>query len=92
MGPEDIKKYLKELKSEWQVIDDKKIKREFIFKDFKEAMVFVNKVAKIAESEGHHPDISIFYSKVEIELWTHAVGGLLENDFILAVKIDNLTN
>lgn len=51
-------------------------------------MDFVNKVARIAQSEGHHPDIHIFYSKVIIELWTHAIGGLSENDFILAAKID----
>jgi len=53
-------------------------------------MKFVNKVADLAESEGHHPDFHIHYNKVLIELWTHAVGGLSENDFILAAKIDKL--
>jgi len=90
MGPEEIKNYLSQLKREWEVLDDKKIKKLFKFKDFKEAMVFVNKVAELAESEGHHPDISIHYSKVEILLWTHSIGGLSENDFILAAKIDNI--
>ena len=51
-------------------------------------MKFVNSIAKIAEGEGHHPDIYIFYNKVQIELFTHAVGGLSENDFIMASKID----
>ena len=86
----------------WQVSDDnnspsyktsakqRKIRREFKFKDFKEAMIFVGKVADIAESEGHHPDIYISYNKVRIELWTHSIDGLSENDFILASKIDNL--
>lgn len=74
----------------WKIIDNKKLSREFKFKDFKEAMAFVNHVADIAESEGHHPDIYIFYNLVRLELSTHAVGGLSENDFILAAKIDTL--
>ena len=53
-------------------------------------MQFVNKVADIADQEQHHPDIYIFYSKVTIELWTHAIGGLSENDFIMATKIENI--
>jgi len=91
----ELQKYMEEVK-DWAVIENKlpggetikKIKKEFKFKDFKEAMVFVNKVANISESEGHHPDIYIFYNRVNVELWTHAIGGLSENDFILASKID----
>ncbi len=64
------------------------ISADFKFKNFKEAMAFVNKVAAIAESEGHHPNIYIDYSKVRLELWTHAIGSLSINDFILASKID----
>lgn len=67
-----------------------KLRRQFSFRDFKEAITFVNKIAEIAENEGHHPDIYIFYNKVQIELFTHAVGGLSENDFIMASKIDRL--
>ena len=63
--------------------------KEFKFKDFKEAIGFVNKVAEIAEMEDHHPNISIQYNKVSLDLWTHAVKGLSDNDFILAAKIDN---
>jgi len=70
--------------------DKKKISREFKFKDFKAAMVFVNRVAEIANQEEHHPDICIFYNLVRLELWTHAIGGLSENDFIMAAKIDEL--
>lgn len=87
---EKVKEYVAELGGGWEILDEKKIKKDFKFKDFKEAMVFVNKVAEIAESEGHHPDVHIFYNKVIIELWTHAVGGLSENDFIVAAKIDKL--
>lgn len=85
-----IKEYMSELGGGWEVLDEKKIKKDFKFKDFKEAMIFVNKAADIAENEGHHPNIHVFYNQVIIELWTHAVGGLSENDFILAAKIDKL--
>jgi 4a-hydroxytetrahydrobiopterin dehydratase len=72
----------------WKIIDDKQLLREFIFKDFKGSMEFVMAVANIAEEEGHHPDICIFYNRVRLELSTHAIKGLSENDFILAAKID----
>ncbi len=65
-----------------------KISREYKFADFIGSINFVNFVAEIAESEGHHPDIKINYNKVTLELATHAIGGLSENDFILAAKVD----
>ena len=64
--------------------------KKFKFKNFLEAMKFVNKVAEIAENEGHHPDFCVHYNKVEIEIWTHAINGLSENDFIVAAKIDKV--
>ena len=66
----------------------KKISKEYKFNDFIGSVNFVNRLAEIAEEEGHHPDIYIFYNKVKLELFTHAIGGLSENDFILAAKID----
>ena len=69
---------------------DHRIRRQFKFNDFKEAMIFVNKVAELANAEDHHPDIKIVYSKVQLDLFTHAVGGLSENDFIMAAKIDRI--
>ncbi len=66
------------------------VEKEFKFKNFVEAMKFVNRVADVAESEGHHPDISISWNRVRLSLTTHAIGGLSENDFILASKIDRL--
>lgn len=87
---EEIDFYLKDV-PEWSVATDlKKISRMKKFKDFKEAIAFVNKLAILAEEQGHHPDINIHYNEVLIELWTHAVGGLSVNDFILAAKIDLL--
>jgi 4a-hydroxytetrahydrobiopterin dehydratase len=68
--------------------DIHKITAEFTWKDFVQAMNFVNIVACIAEEEGHHPNIGIVYNKVILELYTHAIKGLSENDFIVAAKID----
>lgn len=90
LAPEQIKEYQGYLSSPWEVVDNKKIKREFKFKDFKEAIAFVNKVAEIAEEQGHHPDIHNFYNKVVLELWTHAIGGLHENDFVMAEKVNQI--
>jgi 4a-hydroxytetrahydrobiopterin dehydratase len=64
--------------------------RRFEFKDFKKAIEFVNRVAEIAEEQGHHPDIAIHWNKVDLILWTHKIGGLHENDFIMAAKVDRL--
>ena len=67
-----------------------RISREFTLKNFKEALAFVNRVGELAEAEGHHPDFAIHYRKVELVLWTHKIGGLHKNDFIMAAKIDAL--
>ena len=72
------------------VLGDKEISREFRLKDFREAVDFVLKIADIAEEQGHHPDIAISYNVVKLTLWTHKVGGLTANDFIVAAKIDRL--
>jgi 4a-hydroxytetrahydrobiopterin dehydratase len=77
----------------WELLRNEEphfLRKTFTFKKFMEAITFVNKVAELAESEGHHPDIYIFYNKVKMELHTHAIKGLSENDFIMAVKIDEL--
>jgi len=77
--------------SGWQLAEDaKSISKQFKFKNFKEAIGFINRVGEIAESEGHHPDIHLTnYRQVRIDLSTHAIKGLSQNDFILAAKIDS---
>ena len=75
---------------EWELIDDKSIHREFEFPDFKDALDFANRVGEIAEQEGHHPDLAVGWGHCNITLTTHAIGGLSENDFILAAKINEL--
>jgi 4a-hydroxytetrahydrobiopterin dehydratase len=67
-----------------------RIHRHLRFKDFVEAMRFVNAIAGVAEAEGHHPDFSVHWNVVDVTLWTHAIGGLSDNDFIVAAKIDRL--
>lgn len=90
MTKEESQKYLAEVLG-WNMVEEgKKISKEFTLPDFLQAIQFVNNIAEIAEKEGHHPDLHVFYNKVQIELWTHAIGGLSENDFILAAKINNI--
>ncbi len=68
-----------------------RIRRHFVLRDFRKALAWVNRVGMLAEEEGHHPDFHITgWNKVELVLWTHAVNGLSDNDFVLARKIDEL--
>jgi 4a-hydroxytetrahydrobiopterin dehydratase len=85
-----IAEYMKHIQSAWRLTSDRKLSREYSFIDFKNTMGFVNRVADLAEEEGHHPVMHVNYNKVVIEIWTHAIGGLSENDFILAAKIETL--
>ena len=85
-----INELKQQLTTPWEIIDNHKLRQKFKFKNFKEAIAFVNKVAELAESEGHHPDLKINYNKVTIELSTHSIDGLSENDFIMAGNIEKL--
>ena len=92
LGAEESAKLLAQV-HEWRISPDGlRISRSFSFKNFVEAVEFVNKITPIAESENHHPDLCVSWGKVRIDLTTHAIGGLSENDFILAAKIDELTS
>jgi 4a-hydroxytetrahydrobiopterin dehydratase len=86
----EIAPLLKNIKA-WNVLDHKKIEKNYEFIDFKHAITFINEVADVAEFEGHHPDINLHnWNKVTISLFTHAAKGLTENDFIMAAKIDQI--
>lgn len=77
--------------SGWKLAADAlSISKQFTFKDFASALSFVDTIGAVAEAEGHHPDIALSWGRVEVTLSTHAIGGLSENDFILAAKIDAL--
>ena len=90
LTPQEYAPYLSEV-GDWEVVEEYKIEKQFKFKNFKEALVFVNKVGEIAEQEQHHPNINLFgWNKVKITLFTHAIKGLSVNDFIVAAKINKL--
>lgn len=91
LSESEARKLMPELEQEWMLIDGgRMLARTWNFKDFKKTMAFVNKVADIAEEEGHHPDMTISYNVLSVELMTHAIDGLSENDFILASKVDRI--
>jgi 4a-hydroxytetrahydrobiopterin dehydratase len=91
LSNEQVHQYLAEL-PHWKLTPDRqRIRREWRVKDFLTGLEFFQRVGKVAEEEDHHPDLHLTgYRKVAIELSTHAIGGLSENDFILAAKIDQL--
>ena len=85
----DVSKFLAALPG-WTNAGGKEIRKEYKFKDYHETMDFVNKVAAIAHKEDHHPDMEVGYNRCVVKYSTHSVGGLSENDFICAAKIDAL--
>ncbi len=89
LSPEIAHKLLAQLPG-WQLDGDSRLLRSFKFDNFRKARSWLGRVADLAESEDHHPDIHWSYNRVKIELTTHSIGGLSENDFILAAKIDEL--
>jgi len=72
----------------WNVIEGHHLEKTFEFKDFAEALTFVNRVGEVAETNGHHPDIYLTWGKVRVAIWTHKINGLTESDFVLAAKCD----
>jgi 4a-hydroxytetrahydrobiopterin dehydratase len=92
MSEEEARRQLEQVKGWTLSADGTSIHKSWTRKNFKEAMAFLNRVAEIAEAEQHHPDLHLTgYKNVRIALTTHAIGGLSENDFILAAKIEEVT-
>src|ERR1051325_5384537 len=89
LGKAEIEKFIKQLKG-WDVVGKHHLRKNFEFKDFREALAFVNRIGQLAEEQGHHPDISFGWGRAEVTIWTHKIDGLTESDFILAAKIDRL--
>lgn len=89
---EELKKYFESTPG-WEGYDgDTKIQKNFEFENFTKAIDFINQVARLAEDEGHHPNLYLHdFNKVKVELWTHKIQGLHQNDFIMAAKIDMLS-
>lgn len=75
---------------EWKVVEEHHLRRGFRFRDFREALQFVNRVGEMAEEQGHHPDVTFGWGYAEVEVWTHKIDGLTESDFVFAAKVDAL--
>ena len=88
MGESRAKELLGELDDGWRLNQDSHLERGYTFDNFGEAMAFANKVAGIADDEGHHPDLYITWGKCKVEIWTHKIRGLTESDFYFAAKAD----
>tara|TARA_B100000902_G_scaffold44476_1_gene52017 strand:+ start:1012 stop:1341 length:330 start_codon:yes stop_codon:yes gene_type:complete len=88
LNKKEINALINELDVDWQVYEDRELRKIYVFETYKKAILFVNRIADLAEEEGHHPYIHINFKKVEIILFTHKINGLHENDFILASKCD----
>ncbi|HET9496425.1 MAG TPA: 4a-hydroxytetrahydrobiopterin dehydratase [Chloroflexia bacterium] len=88
MDPETAREMMAQVPG-WE-LGDNKLTRRFKFRDFAEAMAFVNRVADLSEAEGHHPDIHISWNRVRLDFTTHAIKGLSDNDFIMAARTNEI--
>lgn len=88
LAPEAVDALLRELDGAWAVEEGKRLTKTYRFPDFAGALAFTDRVGAVAEREQHHPDIELAWGRVRLTIWTHSVGGLSENDFILAAKAD----
>jgi len=91
LSREECERLIGQLSPEWRLSPDgRELQREWAFKDFHRTMSFVNALAHVANAEDHHPDLAIGYNYCRLRYTTHAIGGLSENDFICAAKIDRI--
>lgn len=90
LSGEALASYREAVDSRWKLSDDDHLEAEFSFPDFAAALAFTNEVGALAEAEDHHPEITLTWGKVQVRVWTHTVGGVSPNDFILAARIDTL--
>jgi len=90
LSGEALTSYREAVDSRWKLSDDDHLEAEFSFPDFAAALAFTNQVGALAEAEDHHPEITLTWGKVQVRVWTHTVGGVSPNDFILAARIDTL--
>ncbi len=87
----ECEKLLKQLDKNWKLTNEStRLRREFKFKNFKKPWKLLNLIAELSEEQKHHPEISFGWGHLEVEIWSHNIGGLVESDFILSAKIDEL--
>ncbi|HYP02345.1 MAG TPA: 4a-hydroxytetrahydrobiopterin dehydratase [Pyrinomonadaceae bacterium] len=89
LGADEIEKFMGELRG-WEVVGEHHLKKTYAFPNFRQSLALVNRIGAVAEAEGHHPDICFGWGRAEVTIYTHAIDGLSESDFILAAKIDAL--
>jgi 4a-hydroxytetrahydrobiopterin dehydratase len=87
---ETLQQYQSQLAGDWKIVDEQRLEKTYKFQNFRQALDFTVQVGELAESANHHPDIFLAWGQVKLEIWTHAIGGLSEADFILAAKADRL--
>lgn len=85
-----VREFEAKLDDRWSVVDERRLETTVDFPDFLSALAFVNRAGGVAEAEGHHPELTLAWGRVEVRIWTHAIDGLSENDFILAAKYDEI--
>jgi len=83
-----VAELLGHLGGSWKAVDNHHLVNEYAFPDFLQALAATNRVGQLAEEQGHHPDLHLAWGKLGVQIWTHAIDGLTESDFILAAKID----
>ena len=88
LEPARVQELIGQLEKGWELNKDGHIERMYSFKNFAEALAFVNRVGNVAEEEGHHPDLYLAWGKCKVEIWTHKISGLTESDFYMAAKAD----
>ena len=90
LRPAEVRILKRQIKPHWKLVKGKIIEREYKFPDFTKALAFTNRIGKLADQQGHHPDVFLTYGKVRLQISTHSAGGLTQNDFILASKFDRV--
>jgi 4a-hydroxytetrahydrobiopterin dehydratase len=85
-----LEEMTRKLGGDWKIRNGRELEKEYKFKDFMGALAFTNRVAAVAEQEGHHPEIALGWGHVKLTIWTHIINGLSEADFVLAAKADSV--
>ncbi|WP_372723102.1 4a-hydroxytetrahydrobiopterin dehydratase [Immundisolibacter sp.] len=91
LAADEVRALLPRIDPAWRVVDGQHLQRAYPLPDFATGLALVNQIGALAEAQDHHPDLLLAWGRVQITLWTHSVGGLSLNDFILAAQIDRLT-
>jgi 4a-hydroxytetrahydrobiopterin dehydratase len=86
---DEARKYLDQVEG-WELVEGRRIRRDFEFPDFIQALAAANRIGALAEEQGHHPDLHLAWGRLGVEIWTHKIDGLTESDFILAAKINDV--